>query len=1446
MPEALSLTDDQVISRTTGLVTYLRELAGPAERVRDAIDGNRVIWLDDYRDLIAAPGTPGLLEVRYPESEEPPPLPDVLSGRLSDDDPFGPTPTVLGAGSAVVEAAYRAWLPQWTQWADRVHRAAQVADRYRRLEELARGAVEQSDTHELVLGVGLLEHRTGIRRHLLTCEAELRVDVATETIRLVPPLTGGLRLEDRAFLTEADGFIAGREVAALLSEEAVRLDPLGADVADWLARWRKRCWRDARTTDEPAELAPVPALLLRPRAGNRLADFYESVAEDMRAGGAAPLGLAQLVTPMAPDVKRRLLAESQQTAFLDDAEPLLPLPTNQEQRRILAALRGNTAAVIQGPPGTGKTHTIANLICALLADGQRLLITSAKGQALRVLRDKLPPDIRDLCVLTTGGSRRGVDEELDRSITALSNLHAGTDLDQLRRDIDRLGRQRAELVQQRKNALLDLQVQREEEYAIRPDGNSGYSGTLLEIVRQIDAGRDRHEWIGQLPDTAKVAPPLTDGEAVELLALLRTADAGRAARGRQRIPDPALLPGAADIRTAFALLRQAAELTGPGPLPDLDPELAADAVRLIDRAADGLAEAGLTEVLADWDSTDWRRAAADRRLRRREPQYWEALRAELQPVAGLPAVLNQNIGVLVDTPQPGDAARLLGQARRLRAHLSGPGWFRFLRPSAAARSEAAELLRDCTVDGAAPTTVDELTRAVTVLEAMVVVENAERAWAQLGVPIAATGLRGRVARLLDIERDAAAVDLLATTRDEIERAFRRRGLRHAIRDAQDWDRTIRICRGAPLLDRARDAAQMIDQVIGQLSAICQDPDAAPEAGALIAALDRRDVSGCLTARGQIHEALEQQTREIRYRELMSRLRAGHPGLAEALAGSSSDTAWDTRLAHLHAAWAWGRATAYCRLIGALGRHDTEQALNDIETRLGDVTRDLAAASARLHCLSRVTESQRAALQDYRTHRSSLGRGKSDHRERRQEAARSAMREGRNAVPAWVMPLAEVVETMDVRPGAFDVVIVDEASQAGIDALFLLCLAPRVVIVGDDRQCAPGQRGELARAQDAIDYHLAGIPDHVRESFNPVSNLYELLSARFPGTIRLNEHFRCMPEIIGWSSRQFYQDRLLPLRQFGADRLDPLKVVLVPDAEEEGLSSNPVNRKEAQLIAEQVERMVGDPAYRRRTIGVVVLTQSTAQTTLISALIHERVDAAAAERHAIRVGQPPDFQGDERDVILMSMTIARPRPALAGRLHERRFNVAASRARDQLWLFLSVAATRLSPDDLRYSLISWMTRPPNLLTPDPAHDLAEPDVLRSPFTSLFHQQIYLLLRRRGFTVLVQHPISTSTIDLVVIGANGRLAVECESPERVTSPEQIQDNLRRDRELRRAGWQFVRLRHSAFVQDPDAALEPLWQRLRERGIEPGALPDLPATGTAWTPAPLSDREGEETAA
>ena len=79
-----------------------------------------------------------------------------------------------------------------------------------------------------------------------------------------------------------------------------------------------------------------------------------------------------------------------------------------------------------------------------------------------------------------------------------------------------------------------------------------------------------------------------------------------------------------------------------------------------------------------------------------------------------------------------------------------------------------------------------------------------------------------------------------------------------------------------------------------------------------------------------------------------------------------------------------------------------------------------------------------------------------------------------------------------------------------------------------------------------------------------------------------------------------------------------------------------------------------------------------------------------EEHDIRCGDASSFQGDERDVIFLSMVIASNEPfgTLTKLTYARRYNVAVSRAKDQLWLFHSVELNELSANCERAKLLSY--------------------------------------------------------------------------------------------------------------------------------------------------------------
>ncbi|MGW3620347.1 AAA domain-containing protein [Micromonospora arida] len=360
---------------------------------------------------------------------------------------------------------------------------------------------------------------------------------------------------------------------------------------------------------------------------------------------------------------------------------------------------------------------------------------------------------------------------------------------------------------------------------------------------------------------------------------------------------------------------------------------------------------------------------------------------------------------------------------------------------------------------------------------------------------------------------------------------------------------------------------------------------------------------------------------------------------------------------------------------------------------------------------------------------------------------------------------------------------------------------------------------------------------------PKAHLYGLLSARSgrDAVVRLREHFRCMPEIINWSKEQFYRgaSEIIPLRERKATDLEPLRVAHVEGAYQEGSAQAVRNPVEAKRIVAQLLECLNDPTYAGRTFGVIVL-QGHGQIKLLEHEINAAIAPEVRAARQISVGSAPTFQGAERDVIFLS-TVVTAAPRRVGENLYQNYNVAASRARDQLWLFTSVPPKDYKPDDLRASLINYMLNPPSVFGTSPDLKSVSADRQCPPFESILEQRVFRILKRRGYHVVPQFKVGSRTLDLVVVGDGGRLAVECDGHRWHTRPSDVISDGRRDRELFRMGWEVIRIRESEFELDANKELATLFTRLTERGISPRTASDTPAN--AWKPIELPSEHEEQ---
>ena len=216
------------------------------------------------------------------------------------------------------------------------------------------------------------------------------------------------------------------------------------------------------------------------------------------------------------------------------------------------------------------------------------------------------------------------------------------------------------------------------------------------------------------------------------------------------------------------------------------------------------------------------------------------------------------------------------------------------------------------------------------------------------------------------------------------------------------------------------------------------------------------------------------------------------------------------------------------------------------------------------------------------------------------------------------------------------------------------------------------------------------------------------------------------------------------------------------------SNDGVNDAEAEVIASLICAAIEQPEYaaneadKPTSFGVVSLVGAQ-QAMKVDGILRQRLEPAEYKRRQILCGDAAQFQGDERDVMFLSVVDAPPpEPPLPIKREgpkntfKRRLNVAASRARDQMWVVHSLNhEVDLKPGDYRRRLIEHAI--------DPAAWERELERLLPQVDARskeFEGRVLRRLLESNFRVFPQYRVGGYRIDLVVTGGGKRLAVECD--------------------------------------------------------------------------------------
>ena len=240
------------------------------------------------------------------------------------------------------------------------------------------------------------------------------------------------------------------------------------------------------------------------------------------------------------------------------------------------------------------------------------------------------------------------------------------------------------------------------------------------------------------------------------------------------------------------------------------------------------------------------------------------------------------------------------------------------------------------------------------------------------------------------------------------------------------------------------------------------------------------------------------------------------------------------------------------------------------------------------------------------------------------------------LPSWSLSSLSA-RRFPTRPGLFDLVVIDEASQCSIPSVVpLLFRARRALVIGDAMQLP-----HIATVNRDVDTGLrrrwnvsrSWLAEH---ELSPVRHsAFAAAENAVGGALLLDEHYRCHPSIANVSNRLFYHGKLAVLTNLNAPgrvALDgpPIEWLHVDGKAERGSSGRSWrNRPEADAVALRVRELL-EHLPPQATIGVV--TPYRAQSDEIEARLRDSHDL-------VRVGTAHKFQGGERDVVVLSLVAA---------------------------------------------------------------------------------------------------------------------------------------------------------------------------------------------------------------
>ncbi len=395
-------------------------------------------------------------------------------------------------------------------------------------------------------------------------------------------------------------------------------------------------------------------------------------------------------------------------------------------------------------------------------------------------------------------------------------------------------------------------------------------------------------------------------------------------------------------------------------------------------------------------------------------------------------------------------------------------------------------------------------------------------------------------------------------------------------------------------------------------------------------------------------------------------------------------------------------------------------------------------------------------------------------------------------PVWLVKLTDIYKVLPLQQDLFDIAIIDEATQCDISTCIpVMQRAKKVVFAGDPNQLRHVSflsriRQEVLQKKLELN-HLSFDQLNYREK-----SILDIVSDKIQSQDQvtfLDEHYRSTPAIIRFSNHKFYSNSLRIMTDTPDNPVNEgVKLIKTQGVRDK----RGYNKAEADWMLEKIHHIIDrqKDLSTRLSSSIGVLSPFRDQIDYLLNRISKEFTLEQLDKHQILAGTAYSFQGEERDVMLISFVLDNDsHPTAFYHLNKPDvFNVSITRARSLQYVLYSLDTNKLKTDSILREYLESFEK-----------EEKERNEQVNQIKDAFAESVKQRFQQDGFNVWTGYQVAGLNIDLIIQKNGQNFCIDL-----IGYPGQFQDSfsLERYKMLYRAGLHTFPLAYTHWMSERES--------------------------------------------